>query len=61
VILKNGSVVAGYECIENPTMRAKENQNRNVLDAAFGTIFRIQRSKQKLHIYFSLEQGWLKI
>jgi hypothetical protein len=34
-------------------------------DAAFGTIFRIskcfQRSKQKLHIPFSLELGRLKI
>jgi hypothetical protein len=34
-------------------------------DAAFGTIFRIgmcfQRSKQKLHINFSLDVGRLKI
>jgi hypothetical protein len=46
-------------------MRAKESRNRNFFDAALGTIFRInkcsQRSKQKLHINFSLELGRLKI
>jgi hypothetical protein len=47
-------------------MTAKESRNRNLkFDAAYGTIFRIskcfQRSKQKLHISFSLELDRLKI
>jgi hypothetical protein len=41
-------------------MRAKESQKQK-FDAAFGTILRIskcfQKSKQKLHIIFSLELG----
>jgi hypothetical protein len=43
-------------------LRGKESQK---LDPALGAIFknskRFQRTKQKLHIYFSLEQSRLKI
>jgi hypothetical protein len=56
---------AGYECsLEKFTNGSKEKPEEK-FDAAFGTIFRIskfyQRSKQKLHINFSLELGRLKI
>jgi hypothetical protein len=48
---------------ENHLMREMESQNRNS-DTAFGTIFRskcFQGSKQKLNIYFSLQQDSFKI
>jgi hypothetical protein len=45
--------------------KESEGKPEQNFDAAFGTIFRInkcfQRSKEKLHINFSLELGRLKM
>jgi hypothetical protein len=53
-----------YEHKKKLTNESKEKPEQK-FDAAFGTIFRIskcfQRSKQKLHIDFSLELSRLKI
>jgi hypothetical protein len=64
VILKNVPR-AGNECsLEKLNNESKEKPEEK-FDAAFGTIFRIrkcfQRSKQKLHIDFTLELGRLEI
>jgi hypothetical protein len=60
---------ASYECTGTLYWKKSTNESKGKpeqkFDAAFGTIFRInkcsQRSKQKLHINFSLELVRLKI
>jgi hypothetical protein len=45
---------------ENRPMTEMENRNRNS-DAIFGTMFKIREGSKNPHIYFSLQQGSLKI
>jgi hypothetical protein len=56
---------AGYECTLEKLAYESKGKPEQKMYAAFGTTFRIsqsfQRSKEKLHIYFSLELSRLKI